>query len=266
MKYGIFRLILLLLGFSSISFSQQKNNLSFTLNYSLNDFKMNGVNDLISESLIDNYSDKKINSGQSFGGVLSYQPTRLLDIGIYGSYQFANQKSNPIYYKLKEYSLPVEECFGMQELRVASFSFGINSTIYISELFQDKMKKDFLKRFHYGSELNIGIGFSKFSNDIQPPDHVFETRNYIYYTGNSLQGKLGLKVEYTFVKSTVFASLGLRGGYQYFKTNSLQDSFGNKWENDGNEIKLYLSGFYGGIYLKIAKQINRKFSRDKISF
>ena len=61
MKYGIFRLILLLLGFSSISFSQQKNNLSFTLNYSINDFKMNGVNHLISENLIDNYSDKKIN-------------------------------------------------------------------------------------------------------------------------------------------------------------------------------------------------------------
>lgn len=251
-RYNIF-LIILLVGMASFSFSQVKSNLSFTASYNINEFKMSSLNAVVANKLLDNFSDKKIKAGQSWQVGLSYQFTKMWDFGIYGGYQFSTQASNPTYYKLNEYSLPIEECFGRQELRVEALSVGIHSTIYLSRLFQNDQTNSFFKRLHWGPELSLGMGFSKFTNDVQPPEHVLETRMYSSYSGNSVQSQLGLNIEYNFLQSSVFASLGIRGGYQFFKTNALTDQMGNEWRIQDEKVKLDFSGFYIGIYLKMSK-------------
>lgn len=251
-RYNIF-LIILLVGMGSVSFSQVKSNLSFTASYNINEFKMNSLNSVVATKLLDNFSAEKIKTGQSWQVGLSYQFTKMWDFGIYGGYQFSTQASNPTYYKLNEYSLPIEECFGRQELRVEALSVGIHSTIYLSQLFQNDQTNSFFKRLHWTPEINLGIGFSKFTNDEQPPEHVLETRIYSSFTGNSIQGQLGLKVEYSFLQSSIFASLGLRGGYQYFKIDSLKDSMETEWRVEDEKVKLDFSGFYLGVYLKLSK-------------
>lgn len=251
-RYNIL-LIILLVGMSSFSFSQVKSNLSVTASYSVNKFKMSSLNAVVADKLLDNFSDEKMKTGQSWQAGLSYQFTKMWDFGIYGGYQFSTQTSNPSYYKLNEYSLPIEECFGLQELRVEALSVGINSTVYLSQLFQNDQTNSFFKRLHWGPELSLGMGFSKFANDVQPPEHVLETRMRRSYSGNSVQSQVGLKVEYSFLQSSVFASLGVRGGYQFFKTNALTDQMGNEWKIENEKVKLDFSGFYLGVYLKLSK-------------
>jgi len=220
-------------------------------------FLMNQINNALSNGFLENQFDSEgfnINDGNSFKFSLAYQPTDLFDIGIYGGYQYAAKNSTPSFYKMDEYNLPIKECEGRHELRTEAITFGISNTWYIDDVLNFQNKGVFLSRFHVGIELNAGIGFSKIISDLQPPSGVLEPKEYLYFTSQDFQGQIGLKFEYDFTKQPIFSTLGIRGGYQYFKTKSVKDRLDNEWIVQGEQpISLDFSGLYFGAYLKFGK-------------
>jgi hypothetical protein len=237
--------------------SQKIDRISIQVGYDLHFYEMNQINSALANGFLENQLDSEgfnINDGNSFKFNLAYHPTELFDIGIYGGYQFAKKNSTPSFYKMDEYNLPIKECEGRHELRTEAITFGIGNTWYIDNALDFQTKGSYLSRFHFGIELNAGIGFSKIISDLQPPNGVIEPKEYLYFTSQDFHGQVGLKFEYDFTKQPIFSTLGIRGGYQYFVTKTVKDRLDNEWIVQGeNPINLDFSGLYFGVYLKFGK-------------
>jgi hypothetical protein len=238
-------------------FSQKEKAISLEFGYDLHIYEMNGLNNDLSNGFLTNQlneSENTIQNGQNFQFNLAYQPIALFDIGAYGGYQYANQKSAPSFYQMNEYNLPIKECSGRYELRTEAITVGLATTWYVSHVLKFQEKENMLNRLHFGVELNVGIGFSKISSNLQPPSGVIEKKEYLSYSSQDFQGKIGLKVEYDITKSLFFTTIGFKGGYQYFTTKAVKDRLDNEWNvNNKHPISLDFSGVYFGIYLKVGK-------------
>lgn len=237
---------------------EHKNNLSFEFGYGINSYSMEKLN----EFYIDSFAAKpnicllkdKITSGQNFNLAIKYQPSGLFDVGFYGSYQYGNSKYTPSFIERNEFGLFVKEHIGSYELRTEALGVGITNSWYVSHLlkFQEKESK-FLNRFHLGVDLNGGIGFSKVSSDIRAVTYPIASF-YEYFTSTDFQGQAGLKFEYDFTRTPIFTTLGIKFGFQYFRTNTVKNRLERDWETLGKyPINLDFSGFYFGTYLKFGK-------------
>jgi len=258
MKKSIIVIIIILACVIKSNAQNYKNKLSFEFGYGINGYSMGKLN----EFYIDSFAAKpnicllkdKITSGQNFNFALRYQPTGLFDIGIYGNYQYGSSKHNPTFTERDDFGLPIKDHTGTYELKTQAIGVGLTSTWYVSHIlkFNEKENK-FLKRFHFGVELNGGIGFSKVTTDIRVSTLPIVSF-YEYFTSTDFQGQAGLKFEYDFVKSPIISAIGIKGGYQYFRTQTVKDRLDRNWEVLGQHpINLDFSGFYIGTYLKIGK-------------
>lgn len=253
-------LIISLLIFSVKSKSQDsKNRLSIEFGYGINSYSMAKLNKYYIDSFATlptvNLLKSRINSGQNFSLVLKYKPTKLFDIGFYGNYQYGNTKYNPSIIETNDFGVPIKQHFGKYELRTEAIGVGVAGCFYLSQLFKlEEKKSKIFKRIHFGVELNGGIGFSKVIADMRYQTLPLASY-YEFFTTNDFQGQSGINIEYDFIKSSLISSIGIRGGYQYFKTKTVSDRLDRNWEVGSNKqpINLDFSGFYIGTYLKISK-------------
>ncbi|MFN3916504.1 MAG: hypothetical protein ACK4K0_02070 [Flavobacteriales bacterium] len=241
----------------TISAQDNQNRLSFEFGYGINSYCMGKLNEFYIDSFAlkphVNVLQEHIKSGQQFRLGINYKPIGLFDFGLYGNYQYGNSKSRPLLTETDEFGWPIQEHRGSFELRTEAISVGINTTWYVSHLLKFQDKENTLNRFHLGIELNGGVGFSKAIADIR-----YETfpigSFYEYFSSRDFQGQVGLKAEYDFTKSPLFTTLGIRFGYQYFRTKTVKDRLGRDWEVLGQyPINLDFSGFYFGTYLKLGR-------------
>lgn len=250
--------ISLILLFSLHLNAQQMNNkISLEFGYGLHSYSMNKLNEFYIDSFaikpsIDIFQNH-IKKGNQYHISFVYQPNPYFDIGFYGSYQYGNSKSKPKLTEVDDYGFTIKEHCGISELRTEAIAVGINATWYIDGLLKWNERESILNRFHFGLELNGGIGFSKVIADFRYPTLPIAS-SYNFFTSKDFQGQLGVKAEYDFTKSPIFTTLGIRLGYQFYKTQNVKDRFGENWEVDGKyPINLDFSGFYFGTYLKIGK-------------
>jgi hypothetical protein len=236
---------------------QDKNKLSVEFAYGINSYAMSKLNEFYIDSFAlkphVNILQEHIKSGQQFRLGINYKPVGLFDFGLYGSYQYGNSKSRPLLTETDEFGWPIKEHRGSFELRTEAISVGVNTTWYVSHLLKFQDKENTLNRFHFGIELNGGVGFSKAVADMRYETYPIGSF-YEYFTSRDFQGQVGLKAEYDFTKSPVFTALGIRFGYQYFRTKTVKDRLGRDWEVLGQyPINLDFSGFYFGTYLKLGR-------------
>jgi hypothetical protein len=250
-------LITLLLLYGTIKAQDNRQALSVEFAYGINSYAMSKLNEFYIDSFAlkpqFNVLQEYIKSGQQFRLGINYKPVGLFDFGLYGSYQYGNSKSRPLFTETDEFGWPIKEHRGSFELRTEAISVGITTTWYVSHLLKFQERENTLNRFHFGIELNGGVGFAKAFYDIR-----FETlpvsKDYDFFNSRDFQGQLGLKAEYDFTKSPVFTTLGISFGFQYFKTKTVKDRVGEDWVVLGQyPINLDFSGFYFGTYLKLGR-------------
>jgi hypothetical protein len=249
-------IIAILLLYGQTMAQDNKNRLSFDFGYSINSYSMGKLNEFYIDSFAFqpniNLLQNKITKGQQYRLGLNYQPTGLFDVGIYGNYQFGNSTSNPLITQTDDWGFPIQEHRGNFELRTEAFGIGVSTTWYITHLLKFQEKDNTLNRLHIGIELNGGVGYSKAILDLR-----FETLSFASYNdfnSRDFQGQAGLKVEYDFTKNPIFTTLGIRAGYQYFRTRTIKDRLDKEWVVlDTYPINLDFSGLYLGAYLKLGK-------------
>ncbi|MBW7868847.1 MAG: hypothetical protein H3C31_11025 [Brumimicrobium sp.] len=249
--------ITMLIIFSSLNIYAQKDKFSFSFGYGVNTYSMGNINEFYIDSFAAkpnvNMLNDNIKKGSQYQFSLSYQPNRHFDVGLYGSYQYGNSKSKPLMVETDNWGFPVKEHKGTYELRTEAISAGISATWYIDGLLNWHEKETTLNRFHFGVEVNGGVGFSRVVLDMRYPTFP-AVSSYDYFTSRDFQGQFGVKVEYDFTKSPIYTTLGIRLGYQYFKTQTVKGRLGEEWVALGKyPINLDFSGFYFGVYLKIGK-------------
>lgn len=242
---------------ATIRAQDNQNRLSFEFGYGVNSYSMGKLNEFYIDSFAlkphINVLQDYIKSGQQFRLGINYKPIGLFDFGLYGSYQYGNSKSRPLWTETDEFGAPIQEHRGSFELRTEAISVGINTTWYVSHLLKFQEKENTLNRFHFGIELNGGIGFSKAVADMRYETYPIGSF-YEYFSSRDFQGQVGLKAEYDFTKYPLFTTLGIRFGYQYFRTKTVKDRLGRDWEVLGQyPINLDFSGFYFGTYLKLGR-------------
>ena len=239
----------------------QKEKLSFEFGYGVNSYQMNDLNKFYIDGWAETTRDNNwffdhINFGNNFSLGLNYQAFKSFDFGVYGSYQYGK---SDIVQGLSEQGNWRNYHLGNAQLRTEAIGVGISSTYFFSETLGFQEKESTLNRLHLGLEFNGGIGFSRAV--ISSTFETYPEANlYGFFNSQDFQGQLGLKVIYDFVKSPLITSLGLRIGYQYFKTNNLANLNGNQMfginvqENGASQpVELDFSGIYVGTFLIIGK-------------
>lgn len=247
-------ILLILLGVNSFA---QKNSLSFEFSYGLNSFKMGKLNTFY----IDSFAKKEdvgllkdnIKYGQHYQLSINYRPIGLFDLGIYGSYQFGNSKSTYDLIEIDDSGFPVKIHPSNYNLKTDALGAGIATSWYISHLLKFHKKENALNRLHLGIELNGGVGFSKVATDIRVPSFPMASV-YEFFDSKDFQGQVGMKIEYDLTKTPLYTTLGIRFGYQFFKTKTVRNRYDSEWLVLGQyPINLDFSGIYGAVYLKIGK-------------
>lgn len=243
---------------SHLIFAQKNKNLiGFEFAYGGSTFAMKNLN----RFYIDSFAAKpqidllqnRIEIGHQFRLATYFKPLPMFDVGVYGSYQFASSKANPIITETDPMGFPMKMHRGKFELRTEAIGVGIASTFYFSHFLKFQEKESTLNRLHLGIEVNGGVGFSKAIFDLRY--YTFpEASDFDYFNSRDFQGQAGIKVEYDFTKSPFFTTLGIRFGYQYFKTKTIKNRNGDEWVLLGKyPINLDFSGFYFGTYLKFGR-------------
>tara|TARA_R110002050_G_scaffold290233_4_gene443646 strand:+ start:6406 stop:7173 length:768 start_codon:yes stop_codon:yes gene_type:complete len=255
MRLGILVFTLVLLT-SSIAFAQSKNKLSFELGYGLNTFLMQSLNqDYVESDIIPlKIFEKKIEHGSNFFLNLKFQPSNLFDVGGYGNYQFGSTSANPKMYVFDDLGQNVDTVIGDFVMKTEAVGLGVTNSWYISHIlrFQDS-KHSFLKNFRIATEFGVGVGFSKVTHDYQYPT-LSSSSFYDFFTSQDFQGQVALKLEYDYLTNPIFGTIGLKFGYQYFKTKTVKDHHGKEWVvGQVKPINLDFSGLFGSVYVGFGK-------------
>ena len=256
MKTKLIIITLAIFSSAAIHAQNEKQILSVEFAYGVNQFDMGALNQYYIDSFAArpgiNLLEERITSGQHFRLGVNYRPIVLLDIGIYGNYQFGNSEASSNITFTDELGTPIGDRTRNFALCTEAIGAGISTTWYISHLLKFQEKENKLNRVHLGVELNGGIGFSRAISELT---YEIESMNYEYeiLTSRDFQGQGGIKLEYDLTTSSIFTTLGIRLGYQYFNTQTLQNLAGNDWLVNTRPINLDFSGGYFGVYVKIGR-------------
>lgn len=255
MKWLLFTLFLFIL--FSVS-AQNKNKLSFEFGYGLSSLAMNDFNKNYIHNSIHDFTgvvfQDDIKKGYHSFLNLKYQPTELFDVGCYGNFQKGSTSAPLKIIFTDDYGRPVDTIHGDLIVTTQAIGVGLTSNWYVSYLlgFHEAESK-FLQHFKIATELSAGVGFSKVTGNNKYPDYTLGS-SFFQTTSKDFQGQIALKCEYDYVTHPVFASIGFKVGYQYFKTNTLKTSNGQDWIVNGeHSIHLDFSGVFASIYLGVGK-------------
>ena len=194
------------------------------------------------------FFDKRIESGISYNFKLGYHVLRSFECGIFGGFQTGKSEYKPLFPMGN--NPPIE---GFYSIKTDNFGGGLYSTIWINELLRSSANK-FTNRFKYGLSANIGYARGNFRFLTYVPINEFAVSRYRVFSNESLIYQFELKTEYLLTKKHLFSSIGFNIGYQGFKTDYVKTQLGeNELSNGGTKIMLDFSGFYYGVYLKLAR-------------
>lgn len=198
--------------------------------------------------------------GNSFKLTIGYQPLDFFEVGIFGNYQYLRIE--------RPYEYVYEDPFdpnlnvnlsGIAHTNSSVIATGLSVNTYFNKLLNwDQVKSSFLGRLQLSLRLEGGVAFSKVMNGegfYPQNDATFPYTSRNYSATNAI-GSAELDLGYLVIDKTLFSTIGVKCGYQWLNTHTLQDQvdtplrFG---QNSTSTLKLNLSGFYYGIYLKIGK-------------
>jgi|SRR5690554_175450 len=251
--------IVVLLVLSNIAISQEGYpKISFELGYNHQHTDMTKFNhhlDLIKTDLVK--LDNRINYVNNYTLEIKVKPISLFDFGLYFGHQQITLERFPIQKKLNP-DLTTTDVQGYHNNKITSLDIGIASTLYLNHFF--KIDNKIFREINFGLDIQAGIGFSKYYSETHVATFNPMNVSAAIRKANGFQGQAGLSFEYPFFKVPFITSLGVRVGYQFYNTSSLEDRFGVKW-GDSNyewtsadeEINLNFSGIYYGVFLKIGK-------------
>jgi hypothetical protein len=203
---------------------------------------------------------RTIKNGMDYNLVISYQPLQFIDFGIFANYQYASLRRplrwiyqpDPIY---PDSTLLFE---GTNYIETNAFSAGLSTHLYINKLLHfDQNKSKILKNLQLSAGFMGGVGFSTLMDRsaIYYQAYHGDSKNYQYKATN-FHGRVELGVGYRLGK-TFFSDVGIKIGYQFFKTSELKNYVGSYLHPSGIEstkgVQLNFSGVYYGIYFKIGK-------------
>lgn len=257
-------MIRIFIGIILLSFSlalKAQNSLSkifFEVGYSQQNVKMENLNRYFIDSFAFKINDlsSHIEKGQNIYIKFKIRPKSFFDIGVFIETQSSKVTSKPILKTLDE-DLNLIMTEGLYSLAIRSTNIGIANTWYLNQILRFNRENKFLDRLDFGLDALLGIGLpyvvSEFHNTAVKPISISQSKWY----SKDLFGKIGISLEYYFLKKTIFSSLGLKAGYQFYKTKTLTNRLGRNWEAPEyavyKPINLDFSGLYYGIYLKIGK-------------
>lgn len=255
----------LLLNIWFASYGQELNSLTFSFSSNFHQYKMEKLNDFLLDtnyynSIYFNYDsppENTVNRGRSFKALISYQFLNFVDLGVYSSYQNGEITRYPRF-DMVLWSDTVSYA-GEYNLKTSAFSFGINSTFYVNKLLKFSEKSRALKRLLIGLEINGGIGYSKMV-DLVSYDGLTEFSLY-NYSATNFQSEVALNIGFIVTKSKIWSSIGIKGGYQFFKTSNVRNSYGDELYGTsaslsgggGKTVNLDFSGYFFGFFVKIGK-------------
>lgn len=198
--------------------------------------------------------ENHIKKGSNGFVAVKYQPTNLFDLGFYGSYQYGEAVGKPVFNEIGDFGQLIATHQGNFILSAEALGLGITNSWYVSNVlnFQEQESK-FLQRFRIATELNLGLGFSKVTSDIQVSTFKQATF-YEFFTSRDFQGQIALKFEYDYTLKPVIGTIGFKVGYQYFKTKTVKDRYREEWiVLNQHPINLDFSGVFGAVYLSFGK-------------
>ncbi len=227
--------------------------LSFEFGYSYHAFAMDTLNDKLIEPAMNTsvkFLDKKLESGHGFNFKIGYQISESFQFGFYGDFQRGSSEYKPMFPMGSQ--PPVE---GFYSIRTENLNTGIHLTYWVSSLLS-KISKVPSKRLKYGFATNLGVGKGSYEIFIFAPIDQFSESYHRIFSANAFHGQFELKSEYQITKRSLFSSIGLKVGFQYFKTDYLRtraEEYNLVASYPDSKLQLDFSGMYYGIYLKLAR-------------
>jgi hypothetical protein len=227
--------------------------LSFEFGYSYHTYAMDTLNDKLIEPAMNTsvkFLDEKLVSGHGFNFNIGYQVSESFQFGFHGDFQRGSSEYNPMFPMGSQ--PPIE---GFYSIRTENLNAGIHLTYWFSALF-DKTSRVSSKRLKYGVATNLGIGRGSYEIFIFAPIDQYSESYHRIFSANAFHGQFELKTEYQIMKKSLFSSIGIRVGYQYFRTNYLRtraEEYNLVASYPDSKLQLDFSGFYYGIYLKLAR-------------
>lgn len=223
-------------------------NFQFGVNH--HHFEMDTVNNFIDAAINASVKllDTRIETGTCYNFKLGYNFTTYFDLGVFGSFQIGKSEYKPLYPMGN--NPPVE---GFYSIKTDNLNAGLYSTLWLSSILH-KPTNSIFARLKYGLSTNIGYARGNFRQLTYVPINEFAVSRYRVFSNESLLYQIELKSEYLLTKKHLFSSIGFNIGYQWFKTDYVKTQLGeNELSNGGTKIMLDFSGFYYGIYLKLAR-------------
>jgi hypothetical protein len=237
-----------------VGFSQDSiPRLSFEFGYSYHSYAMDTLNDKLIEPAMNTsvkFLDERLESGHGFNFKIGYQISESFQFGFYGDFQRGSSEYNPMFPMGSQ--PPVE---GFYSIRTENLNAGIHLTYWVSSLLS-KISKVPNKRLKYGFATNLGVGKGSYEIFIFAPINQFSESYHRIFSANAFHGQFELKSEYQITKRSLFSSIGLKVGYQYFKTDYLRtraEEYNLIASYPDSKLQLDFSGMYYGIYLKLAR-------------
>lgn len=242
---------------TKVTAQERPHKISFELGYGINTYEMDDLNayyiNLFAASPAVNILNDEIKRGQHFRLGLNYKPLESLEVGLYGGYQYGRSKYGTVFQEFDAQNGHIAYHKGTYAFTTEALTAGASATWYFSGLMGLQRKTNALNKLHLGLELSAGAGFSRAVADMRYPTYPIISV-YDFRKSTDFQGQAGVKIEFDFVKSPFVTTLGVRVGYQYFRTGTLKDNTGQDWTVLGQHpINLDFSGAYFGAYVKLGK-------------
>lgn len=246
--------------------AQDKHDFSVELNVNRANYKMGSLNNYLNDTNAfsnDFYGarSRNIKSGMDYNLFLNYQPLNFMDVGVYINYQSAFIEM-PIRFIFEE-EPPFEDYVveGKHEVNINAIGTGVSANLFLNKLLNlDQRASSALNKIQIAVGVLGGVGFSNLIS--QKNTYIVDNpnsnpNNVITYSYNSknFTGRTEVKLGYRLGKVHFF-DVGIKCGYQFFKTSELKNYAGytfNSSQTNGKAVNLDFGGLYYGIYLKIGK-------------
>ncbi len=255
--------ICLTMSFFMDAFSQQKKDFSVEFSAIMVGQKMNSVNDFINRDATYDWTnisndDKFLNSlndGFDYSLSVKYQISNYFDVGIYTNYNtsclqrsFRVESSDPP---------PFIQVYHGEVKNIANaFSVGLSSDIYLNKLFNfSRFNSLVLQKVIWSIGLKGGYGKSYFIEKALVKEYTEDYR-YYNFSASNFNGKVELALSYPLYDSQLFTHLGIKGGYNFYKSSALRTYSGNSSasvQSNLPQINVDFSGYYLGFFLRIGK-------------
>jgi hypothetical protein len=198
-----------------------------------------------------------LNRGIQLQARTSFRVHRLFDVGLSLGYQYGKTEHNPRAHIQVDYVSPsgiYDSIEGVYGVKVHGFTSGLSSSFYFSELLNFSQKENWMNRVSLALDFQLGYAFSRVSVYNGWPGSYFQYANYYReYDSHSLFGQVGFKAEYELTRSDLLTAIGIRGGYQFYKTGTVKTITDIEWRVDGEPMRLDFSGLYFGVFLMLGR-------------